>query len=465
MIAVLLALAAATAPSAQPSDSFPHEAHRRLFVSCRLCHAGIVTGDSTRSRPAPGACASCHDGRIERTVDWAPREARPSNLRFDHRRHFADAPDSTADAASCQGCHASAAGAGFMAVSRARPESCISCHAHRADEHLAQSNRCATCHRPLVEAVRLAADVIARFPKPPSHDSVFTYAHARNAEEPGRCQVCHSRESCSTCHVNAAQVGPIQELGRDARVERLVHGRAVTYRAPVSHAAAGFTRSHGLQARRGAVTCANCHARESCQVCHTGAPMVPVVGSLPSRRPNGAPGVDLSALRPPGHLVGFRDNHRVVAAGGDASCSRCHRQTFCADCHDAARRPVFHAANFVARHAPAALGATNECASCHQVQVFCRDCHRQAGAGAAAPGGPAGRFHNAQANWTFGHSGAARRSLEACATCHQQNFCLRCHSASSGWKVNPHGPGFDPDIGNRNAAMCRVCHVTGPPAR
>ncbi len=462
---VLIALSTAAAAPTVPSDSFPHAAHRRLFVTCRLCHAGIVTGDSAQSRPSATACAACHDGRTERTVDWAPREARPSNLHFDHRRHFAAAPDSAANAATCQGCHAVTTGAAFMDVAGPQPERCFACHTHRAERHLAMSNRCSTCHVPLTEAPRLATATIGRFPKPATHDSAFTFAHAEAAQEPTRCQVCHSREFCSTCHVNAASVAPIQALGSDTRVAELVHGRTAAYRAPVSHTAGDFTRRHGLLARRGAATCANCHARESCVVCHSQSPLVPIIASLPPQRQGGAPGVDLSAMRPPGHVAGFRTDHRVVAAGGDASCSRCHRQSFCSDCHDGARRPGFHAVNFVARHAPAALATANECSTCHQVQVFCRDCHRQTGtAGAGAAGSP-GRFHNAQPAWTFGHSGAARRSLETCVSCHQQNFCLRCHSASTGWKVSPHGPGFDADIGNRNAAMCRICHVQGPPRR
>ena len=467
MIAALLltALNMTQPAAATVSDSFPHVAHRRLFTTCRLCHAGIVTGDSAQSRPAGPSCASCHDGRTERVVEWAPREARPSNLRFDHRRHFAVAPDTSANERSCRGCHATGAGTAFMDVARASPGKCLDCHAHRAPEHLATANRCATCHVPLPEATRLAAATIARFPKPVTHDSAFVLNHAEPAQDGRTCQVCHSRDFCASCHVNAPRLAPIQSLGSDARVAQLMRDKAVKYPKPATHEAADFTRRHGLLARTGAPRCANCHARESCLTCHTQAPLVPIVAALPLRSHEGAFGVDLSELRPPGHLPDFRTNHGAVAAGGDAACSRCHRQTWCASCHDGPRRPGFHAVNFVMRHASPALNTASECATCHQVQAFCTDCHRQNRMVPAAPSGAAANFHNAQPDWLFGHGGAARRSLESCVACHQQSFCMQCHSSSRGWKVNPHGPGFRPEMGERTAAMCRMCHTQGPPVR
>ena len=465
MIAALLIIAAATAqPQTPAADTFPHATHRHLFANCLVCHAGIVSGDSTQARPTSAQCASCHDGRTKREVTWVPREARPSNLHFDHRRHFAAAPDSAADARSCRGCHAIPGGTAFMDVARARPERCITCHAHEADAHLSPSNRCPTCHLPLAQATRLAAATIANFPKPPSHDSSFVSGgHADVARTSQTCQVCHSRDFCASCHANAARLAPIQALGTDERVAQLVQGRTVTYRPPESHAAGDFVRRHGLIARRDAQTCATCHTRESCQTCHTQAPLVPIVAAMPARVPGGAPGVDLSAWRPPGHVPGFRTNHREVAAGGDASCSRCHRQTFCATCHDGPKQPAFHAVNFVTRHAAAALTNANECAACHQVQKFCRDCHLQIGTAASSRSSATGQYHNAQPNWFFAHSGAARRSLESCTTCHTQSFCLECHSASQGRRISPHGPGFQPSMGDKNPGMCRICHVQGPP--
>ncbi len=467
MIASALALALAwplaTAPASVPTDSFPHPAHRRLFTACTSCHAGIVSGDSAATRPTAALCANCHDGRTARLVDWTPRPPRESNLRFDHRTHFART-GSTGVEPTCSTCHALADTSALMEIARARPERCLTCHEHQATAHLATDANCATCHRPL-PTTRVAVERIAGFPKPPSHDVDWLRSHATPARlSSAQCAVCHAREYCAACHVNASRVAEIQALEPDPRVAQLALAMHVTYTAPPSHAEGDFIRGHGLASRSTSATCATCHTRESCLVCHGPQARVPVVATLPRRTRGGAPGVDLAAMRPPGHLPDFRANHRAAAAGGDAACSRCHAQAWCATCHDAASRPPFHVANFVMRHAAPSYTQENECVSCHQVQSFCVSCHRQTGV-AAVRNLPAGRFHTNQPNWTFAHGGAARRSLESCVACHQQSFCLQCHSASSGWKVSPHGQGFDPDVASRNAAMCRICHVGGPPSR
>jgi predicted CXXCH cytochrome family protein len=74
-----------------------------------------------------------------------------------------------------------------------------------------------------------------------------------------------------------------------------------------------------------------------------------------------------------------------------------------------------------------------------------------------------GRFHDKQPGWLFGHGGIARRAIETCASCHAQDFCLRCHSATTGWHINPHGSSFDPGVESKNRAMCLICHTTGVP--
>jgi hypothetical protein len=68
-------------------------------------------------------------------------------------------------------------------------------------------------------------------------------------------------------------------------------------------------------------------------------------------------------------------------------------------------------------------------------------------------------FHDAQPDWLLAHGQAARLGMEECASCHEQNSCLRCHSAKSGWRINPHGPGFDPGrVADRSQMSCAICH-------
>lgn len=458
--AVALALAVWQGP-AQP-DSFSHARHRRLFTSCQPCHAGIYSTSPEGHFPTADLCRNCHDGTTVRVISWTPLGSRPTNVRFDHRDHE-QRSQVRGDSLTCRTCHAIAdTTAGYMAVGRARGETCVGCHAHRATGHLVQA-RCARCHVPLTEATGLPAQVIATFPKPPTHDSQYVYVHGLDAGS-GTCRVCHAREFCASCHVNAAQLPDIAALAPDARVAALVQGRRPWYPVPATHRAGDFMRSHGPLAAAAGSTCGSCHARQSCLTCHRDQERLRAVAALPRRQEGGAPGVDLSGRRPPDHVPGFAQAHRVSAAGGDGACSQCHTARYCASCHDAASSPRFHPPDFVSRHSVQAYNQEGECAACHQTQAFCQDCHRQTGL--LRTNAPLGnRFHTTNGYWLFGHSAAARRSLESCASCHQQTFCMQCHSARGGWSVSPHGPGFDPDLGNKNPAMCRACHISGPPSR
>lgn len=453
MIAALLfALALPQGVTAQ--DSFPHATHRRLFTTCTSCHAGILTGDTAASRPAPSLCAECHDGELSRRVDWQPVPARLTNLRFDHRRHATGVQARGDPELACSRCHAAGEDLPFMQVGRADAGRCVTCHAHRAESHLA-STECSTCHRPLRDAVWLTQFEIARFPRPASHDSSYVFNHAADARSP-TCATCHARESCASCHVNARSLEPIARLPGDARVAALMRERRVRYPVPESHRGGDFIRRHGLVATADASSCGNCHARQSCLNCHRQEDRVRVLSRLPSRRRGDAPGVDLSGRQPPDHVPGFSQRHATAAAGGDASCSRCHTPAACAGCHDAGSSTGFHGGNFVVRHREASLTTDGECASCHQTQTFCRDCHVRTGTGSNPA--PIGRYHDAGGSWLFGHGSAARRSIEACASCHQQSDCLQCHASGRGWGVNPHGRGVDRDLERRNPAACRICH-------
>jgi cytochrome c553 len=63
---------------------FDHWQHRKLFPSCTSCHAGAAE----RERglwPSAAACSACHEGKVEKPVDWQPpRDLPATNLRFTH---------------------------------------------------------------------------------------------------------------------------------------------------------------------------------------------------------------------------------------------------------------------------------------------------------------------------------------------------------------------------------------------
>lgn len=477
-------------------SGFPHGKHAKLFPTCQGCHAGISAGDASRSFPSATLCETCHNGSIQRRVSWSgPAPKGAGLLVFSHPVHQTKAKDAT-----CAACHALADTTQWMNVGHAAPERCLACHAHRASAHLATDNNCATCHRPLVQAAGLTVARIAALPKPPSHDDpAFITGHGSSARAGiTSCAICHARESCERCHVGGARLPAIAALAPDARVASLMRGRLASYATPADHRAPEFVLAHGSSAQTGAQRCAICHARESCETCHTGESARNVLRQIPSEREGGAPGVQLrrdAPPRPPAaapsagllsrwvsrvaalgsgpdtahrvrvHPADFARTHRAVAASGELQCAGCHSQSYCSDCHAGERvGRRYHAANFLATHAPQAYGRETNCTSCHSTEAFCRSCHRQAGV-AAKTNARSTVFHNAQPLWLLQHGRAARQDLNACATCHQQTYCMQCHS-QLGSRINPHGPGFDaPRMASKNPQMCLMCHFTNPLAK
>lgn len=486
MLAAALPLAAQEQRAAQ---GFPHRRHEGLFPTCESCHAGLATGNAATSFPAPTACAACHNGQDEPTVSWQGPARGASMVRFSHRDHFSDAPR---EARACTTCHAGETKA-RMDVRSANPASCVGCHTHRASAHLAEDNRCATCHVALTAATGVPRERIAQFPQPPSHEKAnFSMAH-----DPGTtpaaasCAVCHARESCARCHVNVSQLPLIARLGRDARVASVVAGKAASYPEPWTHRSDAFAWRHGDEARRDIARCGTCHARTSCTTCHTGEGAADLLRQMAEPEAGGGPGVRLQNQPPRAprgtalaslvsavpdsvrrgaparpvrvHDPGYRNAHGTQAATGVLNCSGCHAQQFCGDCHTGEGRRGFHPANFAVRHATDAYGREADCASCHNTETFCRSCHQQAGLASAGRLDVA--FHTAQSLWLLQHGRAARQGLQNCASCHAQRDCLTCHS-TTGWGVSPHGPNFDARrASRRSSAQCLFCHLEVPRGR
>lgn len=496
--------ARAQPPAQSAAEAFPHAKHAKVAPTCNGCHEGVPTGDAARTYPAVASCAACHDGTIQKTVTWSPPARRGAGLLvYSHPAHGTKAKDAT-----CESCHANitapAAPAGqprataWMDVGKAAPELCLACHDHRAPSHLDEANKCTTCHRPLVEATALSDARVVALPKPPSHDGArFVSAHGDAARASGAsCATCHARESCTRCHVDGARNATVRALAPDARVARAVAGKAPSYPTPVSHTQATFRVDHGAAALAEGATCATCHARPSCQTCHAGDGARAALRGIPTAREAAAPGVTLrravlrEPLNPPPvnglflatarthaesaapdtggtrvrvHPAGFARSHGAEASSGALQCSSCHAQATCTSCH-AGERTVrrFHPANFVASHAPQAYGRDTDCAACHNTQAFCRSCHLQAGLAVRSSTQRSTTYHNAVPLWLLQHGRAARQDLPSCTTCHQQTYCMQCHS-QLGARINPHGSGFDAArMSDRNSRICLACHFTNP---
>ena len=538
------------------ADRFDHREHQGVFPTCTGCHAGVVSGDDSSAAaayPPAAVCNECHGAtdtarlrradttrrprldtlRVLRRVAWSAPHTEPTNLDFWHLEHAREAGFGVATT-ECARCHQLPGDSAFMAVGRARPETCIGCHDHRASAHLADDSRCAVCHVPVARARALSVRRVAGFQRPPSHDRpdfISRHAPDERAEGTGRglagCAVCHSRESCARCHVNAATLPSVTRLASDARVAAAVAGKAGRYPVPPSHRDPEFVYDHGPQARTGVASCGSCHARASCTSCHIGRGAQDVIRQLPAPAAGAAAGVQLerragggldarhdreaiipttssarwrSTLLPTArhrttpaavsvrhaapddttrargdtgtvqgptavrvHPPGFAREHGASAATQELTCAGCHEQRFCSSCHTGEGRRRYHPPNFVARHAPESYGRERDCQSCHNPEVFCRGCHQ--GTGLAAQGRLDVAFHTAQPQWFIEHGRAARQGLASCTSCHKQLDCMQCHSERTR-RVSPHGPNFDPDrMGSRSLGTCLNCHISDPRGR
>lgn len=486
--------------------SFPHARHAALFpTTCIACHAGIERGDSTAMLPPSASCADCHNGNDVKAVAWRARRAHPTNLQFDHVRHARRA-DSTGTSLSCQQCHGTGSPTQRMNVARARPETCVGCHAHQAPSHFAVTSPCATCHVTIARATALSDSAIAALPRPAWHDTVdFIFKHGvLSVQSNASCATCHVRESCARCHVNASTLAPIVALGSSARVARLAGVSGAIYPVPPSHRRIDFGIVHGRLARDNVQTCATCHAQPSCRTCHTGSLGERAIDALPRGGPGSLPGVQLrhapvgpvppslgvgASLSQVGlparraavvdtppvgrvdvtrtsnvrvHTVDFPLTHGPIAATGRLDCAGCHQQRFCTACHQGTGERRYHQFNFVARHPAEANARETNCASCHNTEVFCRSCHVEVAGIGAGSKRRAGAAHAGQPLWLLQHGEAARRGMQTCSTCHQQTDCMQCHS-SAGGRINPHGPNFNAaQMRARNPTLCSYCHLTTP---
>lgn len=482
--------------SGNQRDEFPHESHAGLFPLCGGCHEGIESDDPATSYPDPQLCARCHDGEEMAKVDWKAPTKEVTNLRFTHELHF------EAEPLECERCHTPPGGK-RMDVARALPGNCLSCHAHEAKDHYVDAD-CRTCHVPLARTAFNAEQVNA-LPLPEDHNraNFLLDVHGEMAKAGAqRCATCHTRERCTSCHVDVEGVAEIAAIPAAPSPAFPLGKLGARYPTPPSHLGAEWFERHGKTASR--QECGTCHTREDCAACHVeplpkaaaelprrigampAAPAVrnpassgkqavregllhPVRGGMPAPlvqdtgRPRvQGPGVGLQRKQPPSHASrSFLEHHDALASAQPQNCEACHTKRFCADCHDAPVTPSFHPRNFTTQHASAAYGRRLECSTCHETRTFCRSCHIQQGMGSNARLGSG--FHDAEPVWLLRHAQAARQGLESCTSCHTQRDCMQCHSEIGAFGVNPHGPNFDARrVQKRNPLICFACHVTDP---
>jgi hypothetical protein len=440
----------------QDRDVFDHEKHHKVFPRCETCHAGIVQ-DGKPVYPSAESCANCHDGTVEKKVNWSAPPEQPSNLRFTHAKHIQKSGEKLpADSAVvCNDCH-TPSGAAWLTIRRTIPDQCLKCHGIRVVHFSAPDTACGKCHLPLAEAKAVTEAQVAKFDKPASHDEegfLSSKGHGDLAEKAGRsCVICHARDFCTQCHVNAPEVKAIQALAPDPRSLAI----KAELKPPASHKESRFLSQHGGRAKRDPATCAFCHTQESCITCHRTRPTI--VLALPARGPGRAIGAQIERKKPGYHTPDFADRHAPRASSSPGTCNACHARAECLECH----RPNpgaggnYHPLGWLTRHPAAAYNRQTDCANCHNRAAFCTTCHVQAGLRSTGP--LAQGYHDASPSFLLNHGTAARQNIESCVACHAERDCLTCHSVQ-GRRFNPHGPGFDAErLRRRNPQTCAACH-------
>jgi hypothetical protein len=441
---------------------FPHAAHENVAPLCTGCHAGIAEADSGRHFPSPQVCARCHDGAEVARVAWQGPMREPTNVRFDHVVHQRDVvADGTPLA--CESCH-TPEGAGWMVVERAIVPQCLDCHAHEADAHLVDAD-CSTCHVPLA-GTRLTADRVALLPAPPDHalPDFLERVHGQEAEvSVNACAVCHTRERCTSCHVDASVVPAIAAIPAAPHLTLPVW--VARYPLPASHREPTFPEQHGGQAS--VQSCGTCHTRDDCAACHAvDAPAV--MGQLATRSRATAPGARIERRPPPSHAApSFQIVHGTLASTRPTTCLTCHVRTDCEQCHSggsdgagalvdgamtrppSGRRDTMPAAAVALAVERGRVGtrsvdsaAVRAAGLIHAPRAAAAHATaRQEDARAARVSRPEAAYH--PPDFALRHSSLAYGRRMECSNCHEPRaFCADCHRQVGMQATGRLGPGF-----------------------
>lgn len=335
-------------------------------------------------------------------------------------------------------------------------------------QHMKLGMKCTSCHADAQKSID-AADVL--FPK----EELCTKCHRLDAPDPAKA---FPKSSCETCHPGfvkerdsepAGVIVPPPRLRNTHRAHTKIgilctdcHSGLDKLTKPSSGAWGSTIPTMGK--------CLECHngnaAPGACTTCHLAEDDGRLVTSWPEGR-----------LAPSGR---YRDDdHRDPAwayrhgmsARDEAYCASCHAAQDCLDCHAGAEKPRdIHPGNWILLHSQAALTRSAECLGCHEGGVGCQKCHETTGVTQAATREPGARVSRSVHPPGFGgfavgenhHSAVARTSLDACASCHTEEECIRCHSTNT-LGVNPHPKGFTGSVLEaRNDKVCKKCHVTTP---
>ncbi len=316
------------------------------------------------------------------------------------------------------------------------------------------------------------------------HETMDSSHLATDRNLPGHkeCEDCHNikkaaaglktdpASTCDVCHPGVHQQG--ESVPADVYpAVNLIFPHDVHIAHDIDCSACHKSISHEtLGSRRHLMTmteCLGCHdgkkAPNGCATCHRTQPDGLLETSFASGRllPDGQ-------LSDDDHGRDFLHRHAHLAQSDLEQCSVCHRPQECVACH-ASSSPALrvHPPDWLASHGLSARTNALDCRSCHREQSFCVACHQQRGVAEdsplRSPTMPLGRTSFHPPGWSSltrsgpnHHSFYAQENIEACASCHQESDCLKCHAADGVVaQIDPHPLGW-----KQSGAACRAYHLT-----
>ncbi|MBI2375841.1 MAG: hypothetical protein HYV07_17750 [Deltaproteobacteria bacterium] len=328
------------------------------------------------------------------------------------------------------------------------------------------------------------------------HGAVETSRASSDVDLPGHatCAECHDEwleqqpEGCAKCHVaTTSSIAPPLDLP----APRLVFSHAAHTNAEIA-----CTDCHKEIPRRTLATRADFPTMDRCVACHEDRGAPTTCGTCHLTRSDGRVLTDLQGqrLQPTRffssaiHDRRFTTDHSSAARNDRSLCAKCHTDRDCLECHDGLGRDArYHGGDWIAVHGVRAKHDDPSCESCHRAQGFCLDCHVRSGvatlgsaialdvgrrtihvdprtsrATSPHPMELDGWLNPRSRNF---HGFAVQRNIRSCASCHQEQWCIRCHGSSARGPSlggNPHGPNPQRLRGSaaqkQSARMCLKCH-------
>ncbi len=330
-------------------------------------------------------------------------------------------------------------------------------------KHLARAMACTDCHADALTATEAKADLL------PGED-VCARCHPIDRAQPERVVAGQPPAKCVTCHPAYTAGQPVDRTSiptANLIFDHAAHGTSACKDCHGDLSAVDVATRDALPAMS---TCLSCHdgkqAASECTTCHLADPG----GKVRTALPDGvlAP---KSGVLGDAHDPGWSDHHAAAARAPGATCSSCHAEHECADCHAGTIKPfAYHPGDYAQNHAVDGRRGVPDCGVCHRASTFCVGCHERSGVAARgetdfSASSDELRFH--PVGWAQApHAAEAKRNLDACASCHRDEFCTTCHSAEPGTpQVSPHPRGWRNSsrckaMDRRNRRMCLRCHVT-----